>query len=71
LERPTNEKHSSIVQRCFWIQIKFITDDSKAMHSIITTILLKLNEVILIRKVFTTEEEAPSKLGLGLEKTES
>jgi hypothetical protein len=36
------------------------------MHTIITTILLKLNEVILIRKVFTTEE-APSKLGLGFE----
>jgi hypothetical protein len=29
---------------------------------------LKINEVILIRKVFTTEEEeAPSKLGLGFE----
>jgi hypothetical protein len=37
------------------------------MHTIITTIQLKLNEVILIRKVFTTEEEAPSKLGLGFE----
>jgi hypothetical protein len=28
--------------------------------------IIKLNEIILIRKVFTTEEEAPSKLGLGL-----
>jgi hypothetical protein len=34
---------------------------------IITTIYLKLNELILIRKVFTTEEEAASELGLGFE----
>jgi hypothetical protein len=27
--------------------------------------IVKLNEAILIRKVFTTEEEALSKLGLG------
>ncbi len=45
---------------------QFITEDSKAIHTIITTIWLKLTEVILIRKVFTTEE-APSKLGLGFE----
>ncbi len=38
-----------------------------AIHNIITTIWLNLIEVILIRKVFTTEEEAPSKLGLGFE----
>ncbi len=56
-----------IVKWCFWIQIKFITEDSKAIHTITTTIQLKLNEVTLIRKVFTTEEEAPSKLGLGFE----
>jgi hypothetical protein len=37
------------------------------IHTIITNIYLKLTEVILIRKVFTTEEEAPSKLGLGFE----
>ncbi len=37
------------------------------MHTMTTTIKLKLNEVILIRKVFTTEEEeAPSKLGFVL-----
>jgi hypothetical protein len=34
---------------------------------IITSIQLKLNEVILIRKIFTTEEETPSKQGLGFE----
>jgi hypothetical protein len=32
--------HYNIVKRCFWIQIKFITEDSNA---------IKLNEVILIR----------------------
>jgi hypothetical protein len=40
----------------------FITEDSEAIHTIITII----NKNNLIRKVFTTEEEAPSKLGLGL-----
>ncbi len=48
--------------------MKFITEDSNVIHTRITTIQLKLNEIILIfnQKLFTTEEEAPSKLGLGL-----
>jgi hypothetical protein len=28
----------NIVKQCFWIQIKFITADSNAIHTIITTI---------------------------------
>ncbi len=35
-----------IVKQCFWIQIKFITKDSNALHTIIAIIKLKLNEVI-------------------------
>jgi hypothetical protein len=55
-----------IVKQCFWFQNKFITEDSKVIHAIITIIKLKLNEVIFNQKLFTKEEEAPSKLGLGL-----
>ncbi len=27
-----------IVKQCFWIELKFITEDSNAIHTIITTI---------------------------------
>jgi hypothetical protein len=32
----------------FLVYIKFITEDPKAIHTIITTIQLKLNEIVLI-----------------------
>jgi hypothetical protein len=38
-----------IVKQCFRFKVKFITEDSKAIHTVITTRELKLNEVILIR----------------------
>jgi len=37
------------IKGCFWIKIKFITEYSKAIHTIITARLFKLNEVVLIR----------------------
>jgi len=39
-------KYYTIVKQCFWIQIKFITEHSNSIHTIIITRLLKLNEVI-------------------------
>jgi len=39
-----------IVKQCFLFIIKFITEDYKAIHTIITTILSKLHEIILIGK---------------------
>jgi hypothetical protein len=30
-------KKNTIVKQCFWIQIKFITEDSNAIHTIIKT----------------------------------
>ncbi len=46
--------------------MKFITEDSNAIHTIITSRLLKLNELI-IQKLLKPKKEAPSKVGLGLE----
>ncbi len=43
----------SIVKQCFWVKIKFNTEDSNAIHTIITTRYLKLNEVMNL-KLFTT-----------------
>ncbi len=37
---------STIVEQFFWIQIKFTTEDSNAIHTTVTTRQLKLNEVI-------------------------
>ncbi len=36
--RPEPVRSAIIVKRCFWIQIKFITEDSNAIHTIITII---------------------------------
>jgi hypothetical protein len=32
----TNKSIASILKQCFWIRIKFITEDSNAIHTIIT-----------------------------------
>jgi hypothetical protein len=61
---PPSKKVARIVKRCFWIQIKFITEDSNAIHTIITTILLKLNEAINL-KLFTTEGRSTKQARLG------
>ncbi len=50
-----------IVKRYFWI---FWTQDSIAIHTMITTRQLKLNEVIN-QKSFTTERRSTKQAGLG------
>jgi hypothetical protein len=37
-QRSKEVNGTAIVVRCFWIQIKFITEDTNAIHTIITTI---------------------------------
>jgi hypothetical protein len=57
-----------IVKQCFWIQIKFNTEDSKAIHTIITTISLKLNKVILLEITYNRRRSIKqAKLGLEID----
>ncbi len=37
-QRSKEVNDTAIVVQCFWIQIKFITEDSNAIRTIITTI---------------------------------
>jgi hypothetical protein len=53
-----------IVKRVSWFKSSLFSGFQSYTHNNYNYIM-KLSEVILIRKVFTTEEEAPSKLGLG------